>query len=89
MQERDDRVGVLAGRWRSSRLHVPPCLGHMQACSSIADNASANTSAMARLTPLLNGYVGDVCLHQRCACHILNLIVKSGFKKNSTLSRII
>jgi hypothetical protein len=45
------------------------------------DNASANTSAMVRLTPILNGYVGDVCLHQRCACHILNLIVKSGLKR--------
>jgi hypothetical protein len=45
------------------------------------DNASSNTFAMVRLTPVLNGYVGDVCLHQRCACHILNLIVKSGLRR--------
>jgi hypothetical protein len=40
-----------------------------------------NTSAMVRLTRVLNAYVGDVFLHQRCACHILNLIVKSGLKR--------
>ena len=42
------------------------------------DNASANTKAMGQLTPLLSGYVGSLLLHQRCACHIINLIVKSG-----------
>jgi hypothetical protein len=31
------------------------------------DNASANTSVMGRLTPLLSSYIGDVCSHQRCA----------------------
>ena len=42
------------------------------------DNASSNTKAMEKLTPLLSGYVGSLLLHQRCACHIINLIVKSG-----------
>jgi len=41
------------------------------------DNASANTKAMGQLTPLLSGYVGSLLLHQRCACHIINLIVKA------------
>jgi hypothetical protein len=57
------------------------------------DNASANTSAMLTLSPLLAGYLGyDIdplnpskkiyhVVHQRCACHILNLIVKSGLKR--------
>jgi hypothetical protein len=44
------------------------------------DNASANASAMTFLTPKFSGYVGSVFLHQRCACHIINLIVKSGLK---------
>jgi hypothetical protein len=44
------------------------------------DNASANTSAMTFLTPKFSGYVGLVFLHQRCACHIIKLIVKSGLK---------
>ena len=41
------------------------------------DNASANASAMEALTPLIRGYISDEYLHQRCACHIINLIVKS------------
>ena len=45
------------------------------------DNASANASAMEALTPLIRGYIGDEYLHQRCACHIINLIVKSGLKR--------
>jgi hypothetical protein len=57
------------------------------------DNASANTTAMLTLTPLLDGYLGyDVdprdhtkkiyhVVHQHCACHIINLIVKSGLKR--------
>jgi hypothetical protein len=56
------------------------------------DNASANTTAMVALTHMLDGYLGyDVHLsdhtkkiyhvvHQRCACYIINLIVKSGLK---------
>ena len=63
------------------------------------DNASSNTTAMLTLAPMLAGYLGfDVhpvnankkiyhVVHQRCAYHIINLIVKSGFKKASTLYR--
>jgi hypothetical protein len=35
---------------------------------------------MTSLTPKFSGYIGSVFLHQRCACHIINLIVKSGLK---------
>jgi hypothetical protein len=35
------------------------------------DNASANTKAIENLTPLISGYVGSLCMHQRCACHII------------------
>jgi hypothetical protein len=44
------------------------------------DNTSANASAMTFLTPKFSGYAGSVFLHQRCACHIINLIVKSSLK---------
>jgi hypothetical protein len=44
------------------------------------DNASTNASAMTFLTPKFSGYVSSIFLHQRCACHIINLIVKSGLK---------
>ena len=41
------------------------------------DNASANNKAMDKLKPVLKEYLGsDLFLHQRCACHIINLIVK-------------
>jgi hypothetical protein len=41
------------------------------------DNASANNKAMDALKPVLKEYLGaDLFLHQRCACHIINLIVK-------------
>jgi hypothetical protein len=50
------------------------------------DNASANSSAMTELTPNLVPYIPGSAipsglLHQRCACHIINLIVKSGLKR--------
>lgn len=41
------------------------------------DNASANTSAMNNLIPILEVYASKFLLHQRCACHIINLIAKS------------
>ena len=44
------------------------------------DNASANSKAMDSLKPALSGYIGDLYLHQRCACHIINLIVKAGLE---------
>ena len=36
------------------------------------------------LTPKISGYIGTIFLHQRCACHLINLIVKSGLKRLST-----
>jgi len=47
------------------------------------DNTSANASAMTILTPKISSYMGTIFLHQRCACHIINLIVKSGLKRLS------
>jgi hypothetical protein len=44
------------------------------------DNAAANTKAIDKLTPFISGYVGSLCMHQRCACHIINLIVKAGLE---------
>jgi hypothetical protein len=40
-----------------------------------------NASATDYLTPSLSSYVSSTLLHQRCACHIINLIVKSGLKR--------
>ena len=56
------------------------------------DNASSNAKAMETLTPMFAGYLGCdpapddpapgySLVHQRCACHIINLIVKSGLKR--------
>jgi len=59
------------------------------------NNASSNARAMSTLTPLLAGYLGAdpspkpvdpskdkySLVHQRCACHIINLIVKSSLKR--------
>ena len=61
------------------------------------DNASANSKAFDILQPMLFGYLGSyptptkedphkvkyLLVHQRCACHIINLIVKSGLKRFS------
>jgi hypothetical protein len=49
------------------------------------DNASANACAMTELVPHLVPYVtcsltAAGLMHQHCACHIINLIVKSGLK---------
>jgi hypothetical protein len=40
-----------------------------------------NASATDYLTPSLSSYVSSTLLHQRCGCHIINLIVKSGLKR--------
>jgi hypothetical protein len=56
------------------------------------DNASSNRIVMSFLKPLVSGYLGfstdeqqdelaSILLHQRCACHIVNLIVKSSLKR--------
>jgi hypothetical protein len=59
------------------------------------DNASSNSKAYDILQPVLFGYLGSypaptrddpnkvkyLLVHQRCACHIINLIVKSGLKR--------
>lgn len=44
------------------------------------DNASSNSSAMNILTPLFEVYASSFLLHQRCACHIINLIAKTALK---------
>jgi hypothetical protein len=44
--------------------------------STTLDNASSNTTAITKMAPKLSGYVGTLFLHQRCACHIVNMIVK-------------
>jgi hypothetical protein len=53
--------------------------------SIILDNVSTNASAMTKLTPHMVPYVtgsaiASDLLHQRCAFHIINLIVKSRLK---------
>ena len=53
------------------------------------DNASANSKAMDILDSLFNSYIESFLLHQRCACHIINLIVKSGFKRISNYIDIV
>jgi hypothetical protein len=45
------------------------------------DNTSSNSKAMEKLSALFSGYVGTLFLHQRCACHIINLIVKCGLQR--------
>jgi hypothetical protein len=44
------------------------------------DNASSNTSAMNTLGPVFGTYATSFLLHQRCACHIINLIAKTVLK---------
>jgi hypothetical protein len=44
------------------------------------DNVVANTKAIENLTPLICGNVGSLCMHQRCACHTINLIVKAALQ---------
>ena len=44
------------------------------------DNAAANSLAIDFLRPLVKGFHEEL-FHQQCACHIINLIVKSGLKR--------
>jgi hypothetical protein len=67
------------------------------------DNASSNAKAMETLTPMFVGYLCSFLaptnedphkrkynlVHQRCACHIKNLIVKSGLKRFKVTLRIL
>jgi hypothetical protein len=60
----------------------------------VLDNDSSNKIAIYHFKPIFSSYIGhlidsdastdeclsEVFLHQRCACHIINLIVKCGFK---------
>ena len=59
------------------------------------DNASSNARAISTLTPLFASYLGAdpspehadpskvnySLVHQRCTCHIINLIIKSDLKR--------
>jgi hypothetical protein len=59
------------------------------------DNASANSKAFDILQPVFSGYLGSypaptrddplkvqyLLVHQRCACHVINMIVKSRLKR--------
>ncbi|XP_066333587.1 zinc finger BED domain-containing protein RICESLEEPER 2-like [Miscanthus floridulus] len=50
---------------------------HNKVFSVTLDNTSANKNAMDKLKSILKEYLGaDLFLHQRCACYIINLIVK-------------
>ena len=45
------------------------------------DNASANTKAIEFFKNDLSLFSDGTIFHQRCACHVINLIVKSGLKE--------
>lgn len=47
------------------------------------DNTLANTKAMDILQPYIQSYIGGYVFHQRCVCHIINLIVQAGMSKVS------
>ena len=53
------------------------------------DNASSNSTAMDTLKSLLSGYVGPLLMHQRCACHIINLMVKAALDVLNPILRIL
>jgi hypothetical protein len=42
------------------------------------DNALANTTAIQILTPKLQSFINGYIIHQRCVCHIINLVVQDG-----------
>lgn len=49
-----------------------------KAIRTLAPELCSYVGAIESLAPKLSGYVGTLFLHQRCACHIINLMVKSG-----------
>ncbi|KAK3229321.1 hypothetical protein Dsin_001202 [Dipteronia sinensis] len=51
--------------------------------SILLDNASANTKSIALFTERNIPQAGGYFFHQRCACHIINLVVQSGLKEVS------
>ena len=44
------------------------------------DNASSNTTAIKMFKANLKPPFGGEIFHQRCACHIINLVVQVGMK---------
>jgi len=42
------------------------------------DNASSNTTAIEILGPHIRSYINGYVVHQRCLCHIINLVVQDG-----------
>ena len=44
------------------------------------DNASNNDGAISIFKQVLNPMLGGIFFHIRCACHILNLVVRDGLK---------
>jgi hypothetical protein len=47
------------------------------------DNPSNNIKSIDYFTCALNSIMDSRIFHQKCACHILSLIVKAGLKKTS------
>jgi hypothetical protein len=53
------------------------------------DNASNNDATITVLKNTLNPMLDSILFHTRCACHILNLCIKEGYKYiNSTITII-
>ena len=50
---------------------------HKRVIAITLDNASANNIAIELIRPSLSGFHEEL-FHVRCACHIVNLIVKEG-----------
>jgi hypothetical protein len=51
-------------------------------------NASSNTKAIEFLTPQLQSYIVGYVIHQRCVCHIINLVVQDGICKTQ-MARVV
>ncbi|GJM87588.1 hypothetical protein PR202_ga03555 [Eleusine coracana subsp. coracana] len=72
-----------------SGVNIAECIHHVifefgmnsKVLSITLDNASANSTVVDKLSPLILSYFGTSLLHQCCACNIINLIVKSGLKR--------